>query len=246
MKRLIKAVLPRAVCEWIARKRFPTCRPPVGWVRFGSFRRSMPISAEWGIDRGHPIDRYYIESFLSDHGADIRGRVLEVADNQYTRQFGGDRVTKSEILHATPDNPDATYVSDLAKADNIPSDAFDCIILTQVMQYIYDLRAATRHLHRILKPGGVVLVTVPGCEKINLAEGAKWSDYWRFSVKSAETLFAEEFGSENVRARSYGNVFVAVASLMGLSQEDIKRSELEVQDERYPLIIAVRAVKTAK
>ena len=153
MKSLIKSVLPTTIWDWIATKRFPTCRPPVGWVNFGSFRRVTPISADWGISRGHPIDRYYIESFLREHGADIRGRVLEVADNNYTVQFGGDRVTKSDILHATPDNPGATFVGDLATADNLPSQAFDCVILTQVMQYIYDDRAAVRNLWRILKPG---------------------------------------------------------------------------------------------
>ena len=33
-----------------------------------------------GRDRGTPIDRHYIERFLDEHRADIRGRVLEVRD----------------------------------------------------------------------------------------------------------------------------------------------------------------------
>ena len=50
----------------------------------------LQLSRDFGFDRGTPIDRYYIESFLSTHASDIRGHVLEVADNTYTRRFGGD------------------------------------------------------------------------------------------------------------------------------------------------------------
>ena len=38
-------------------------------------RRVMPISKKHGFDRGTPIDRYYTESFLEAHQADIQGRV---------------------------------------------------------------------------------------------------------------------------------------------------------------------------
>ena len=76
--------------------------PPVGGVNFGSLRRTAPISTHWGYDRGVPIDRYYIERVLAEHADAVRGRVLEVADNEYTRRFGAERVTQSDILHNTP------------------------------------------------------------------------------------------------------------------------------------------------
>jgi hypothetical protein len=67
-------------------------------IRFGMLRTVFPTSRVFGIDRGLPINRYYIEKFLARHAADIRGRVLEVADNAYTRKFGGDRVVTSDVL----------------------------------------------------------------------------------------------------------------------------------------------------
>lgn len=246
LKRSVRRLMPRPARAWVSQKRFLTCRPPVGWVRFGSLRRTRPISAAWGHDRGRPINRHYIDSFLSDESADIRGRVLEVADDRYTVRFGGSRVTRSDILHATPGNPRATLVGDLARADHLPSDAFDCVILTQVMQYIYDAPAAARNLHRILKPGGAVLATVPGLEKVSALDDAEWGDYWRFTRKSAEALFAQAFGTSNVTTRTYGNVFAAVASLAGLSQEDVRQCELDVVDSDFPVIIAVRAEKPGR
>ena len=59
-------------------------------VRFGDLRRLSPFSRQFGFDRGQPIDRYYVESFLQEHASSIRGRVLEIGDDFYSRQFGGD------------------------------------------------------------------------------------------------------------------------------------------------------------
>src|SRR6185503_497384 len=73
--------------------------PPVGFVWVGSLRRLKPISSGWGSERGQPIDRYYIERFLTTHTRDIQGHVLEIGDNNYTRKFGGDQVTQSDVLH---------------------------------------------------------------------------------------------------------------------------------------------------
>src|SRR6187455_2132793 len=57
-----------------------------------------PACDSWGMSRGLPVDRYYIDAFLSRHSADIRGRVMEVGDDGYSRRFGGSRVDKIDIL----------------------------------------------------------------------------------------------------------------------------------------------------
>ena len=70
--------------------------------------------------------------------------MLEVGDATYTRRFGGDRVTHIDVLHVDPEAPGATIVADLADADHIPSDAFDCIVLTQTLHLIYDVAGGGR------------------------------------------------------------------------------------------------------
>src|SRR5262245_56519960 len=111
-KRSLKSVLPggawstaRDAVYWIRRtKNKFERRPPVGWVRFGSFRRVLPIDPTYGFRWGQVIDRYYIENFLARYAADIHGNVLEVATDFYTQRFGGNRVSRSEVLHYTTDN----------------------------------------------------------------------------------------------------------------------------------------------
>lgn len=127
---------------------------PIRRVRsFEELRRVTPISLEWGDDRGQCVDRYYIERFLAAHACDIRGRVLEIQVDAYTRRFGGKRVARSDVIHVQPGNPKATIVADLASAPHVPSEIFDCIICTQTLLLIYELKAAVRTLYRILKPG---------------------------------------------------------------------------------------------
>lgn len=236
----MKALLPRPARRWVARLRR---WPPVGRVRFGSLRRLRPISREWGFDRGRPVDRHYIERFLAANVAAIRGRVLEVAGNRYTRMFGGDRVTRSDVLHVAGGQPDVTIVADLARGDAIPSATFDCVIVTQTLQYIYDVEAAVVTLHRILKPGGVVLATMPGITKVSREDMDRWGCYWSFTTCSARRLFEELFRPEDVSVEAHGNVLSAIAFLHGLADRELEPEELDYHDPDYEVLIAVRARK---
>lgn len=222
-----------------------TVWPPVGQVRFGDLRRLGPVSPDYGNTRGLEIDRYYIEKFLAEHAGDIHGRVLEIKHNTYTKKYGQERVTTSDVLHPVEGNPDATIVADLTKADHLPSDCYDAIILTQTLQVIYDIRTTIATLYRILKPGGVLLATVSGMAQLSLDDFDRWGEYWRFTSLSARLLFEEAFSPGNVTVSPYGNVLAAISFLEGLACEDLKRSELDTRDRRYEVLIAVRAVKSA-
>jgi SAM-dependent methyltransferase len=217
--------------------------PPVGWIRFGQLRRTKPFTTDYGNSRGLEIDRYYIEKFLAQHAKDIHGHVLEIKHNIYTRKFGGDRVTKSDVLHKEEGNSDATIVADLSHADHLPSNTFDTIIFTQTLQFIYDIKSTVATLQRLLKPGGVILATASGMAQISREDFEKWGEYWRFTSLSMKLLFEEVFPNENVTIQTYGNVLSAISFLQGLAAEDLKKKELDASDQGYELIIAVRAVK---
>lgn len=218
---------------------------PTGTISFGSLRRVRPVSRIIGLDRGLPIDRYYIEKFLSSNSSCIKGQVLEIGDNYYTKRFGDDRVTKSDVLHFVKGNPKATIISDLATADNIYSNSFDCIILTQTLQMIYDVDSALKQLHRILKSDGSLLVTTHGISKICRREGKDdWGEYWHFTSQSILKLFHKYFLAENVQVEVYGNVLSAISFLHGLASHELSKDELDYSDPDYEVIISVQAKKT--
>jgi SAM-dependent methyltransferase len=184
-----------------------------------------------------------METFLERYATDIRGHVLEIADATYTRRFGGQRVSHSDVLHVTPGHPRATITADLTCADHIRSETFDCIILTQTLQYIYEVRAALRTLYRILTPGGVVRATFPGISQIARDDMERWGEYWRFTTLSSRQLFAEVFPEDCVTVQAYGNIFTAIAFLHGLVVEELRREELDYHDRDYEMLITVRAMK---
>jgi SAM-dependent methyltransferase len=217
--------------------------PAPGQLDFGSLRRLTPVSDVWGLDRGNPIDRYYIDSFLERHSSDIRGRVLEINDPRYTRRFGGDRVERSDVLHPAPGNPEATVVADLADAPQIADDSFDCIICTQTLLFVYDVAAAFRTLHRILAPGGVVFVTVPGICRITQVDRDVFGDWWRFSSQSVRRLFGEAFDPSWLTVESHGNVLAAAASLYGVAAEELTADELDHRDPDFEVVVLARAEK---
>lgn len=219
--------------------------PPPGSVNFGDLRRLEPISRHYGADRGgRPIDRHYIERFLARNSADVRGSVLEAGDDDYTRRYGGGAVSRRDILNVTADNPRATIVADLAHAPQIPDASFDCVILTQVLYLIYDARSAVRTVHRILKPGGVLLLTVPGITQV--PHGTVWAHtwYWAFTDVSVRRMLGEEFGDARVTVESGGNVLAATAFLHGLAAEELAPEELDACDPDYPIVVTARAQKS--
>jgi hypothetical protein len=213
-------------------------------VRLGDLGRTVPVSRSYGSDRGTPVDRHYIERYLAEHASDIRGRVLEVRDDDYSSTLGGERVERTDILDILASNPKATIVADLEDGEGIPDDAFDCIILTQTLQMVYDLGSAAATVRRILAPGGVLLVTVPGISSLADREWrASW--YWNFTTHSLRRILEEAFPWQGVEVRAYGNVMAATAFLQGLAVEELPSGSLDVRDSDYELLIAGRAVKHA-
>jgi SAM-dependent methyltransferase len=231
------APVSESLPEWprrlVRRLRFP--------VRWGSLRRTEPFSPYWGLERGSPVDRFYIEDFLAGNAEDIRGRVLEVRDPRYTRRFGAERVIHGEIVDIDESNPEATLIADLAEPGSLPAGRFDCVILTQTLQYLNDPEAALRNVFGSLAPEGIALITVPCLARID--PDLPTVDRWRFTARGLETLLSRACPSAELDVSGAGNVLAGVAFLMGLAAQDLSQSELEHQDDDFPLVACARVRK---
>jgi SAM-dependent methyltransferase len=210
-------------------------------VRFGNLRHTSPVSEKWGFDRGTPVDRYYIDRFLEGHRADIHGQVLEVGAPLYTDRFGAG-VSRCDILDHHPTNHKATLAADLSKPLEILADRYDCLVFTQVLHLIYNLQPAIHELHRILKPGGVLLATFPCASRIETEYGPD-RDYWRFTPALLQRMFTDIFGEKCLAVQSYGNVLSCIAFMEGMASEELSRDELDIYDPIFPLLVGVRAQK---
>lgn len=216
--------------------------PPVGTVRFGSLRRVTPLSPVFALDRGLPIERYYIERFLDAHRLDVRGRALEFGDTTYLDRFGDGRTVRKDVFSYVA-LPGATVVGDLSLPEPPVVGEYDCIVCTQTLQMIYDVRTAVRNLSAMLAPGGVLLVTTHGTSKVGrYADRDGWGEYWHMTRAAVDRLFAEAFDGE-FTVNGYGNVLAAVGALHGLAANELAPEELDYPDRDFDVIVGVRAVR---
>jgi glycosyltransferase involved in cell wall biosynthesis len=245
-KQAALAVLPPTlVMRYRAWRHGSSATPPVGCVDFGGLRRTNPISPMLGRDRGLPTDTYYLDQFFASHADDIRGHVLEVGESIYARAFGRDRITRCDILDPTGNDPEATIHADLGTASALAKDTYDCILVPQAMRAVWDVRTALANLKLALKPGGVLLATLPGITPLSRYHMERGGDFWRFTSASAKRLFEEQFDSDNLRISSYGNVLTATSGLYGVAADELQSQELDVHDPDVELLVAVRAQKPA-
>lgn len=205
------------------------------------------VSDQFGFDRGQPIDRYYIERFLARKSIEIRGRVLEVSNNRYTTQFGGSRVTQSDVLHPDPAWAEATIHADLTDSAALPDAIFDCVILTQTLHLIYDVRAVLRTISKALSPGGTLLITAPSLSRLyHLNEPSYLNldqDSWRFTRWSFGKLLSEFFPLSGIEVNVAGNLAANTAFLYGLAVEEMPPGVLDQIDEENEMLILASAVK---
>lgn len=199
-----------------------------------------PVSGNWGYDRGRgqPIDRWYIEAFLDAHRADVHGDVLEVKSDRYVRRYGTS-LGRVHVLDVDGANSAATVIGDLGGERPLPAATLDCFVLTQTLQYVWDVRAAVANAHEMLRPGGVLLLSVPALARVE--SELDIDDLWRFTADSTRRLLASEFGEGSVSIVSRGNLVVANAFLAGLAASELTARELEDDDDRFPVVIAARA-----
>lgn len=211
-------------------------------ILFGTLRHTEPVNLGFGIRRGTPIDRHYIDLFLAANASAITGRVLEVGGSDYTVRFG-EGVVGSDVLHVVEGTPGATIIGDLTSLPQVPDRSFDCIVLTQTLNYVFDMKAAVAEVYRMLAPGGVVLCTVPGLSQISRYDMDRWGDRWRLTSLSASELFATAFAEAEAEVSTYGNALAALCFIEGIPAERLRAKELHVNDPDYQILVCVRAQK---
>jgi len=229
MKHRIKNLLKR-ILQKVTKSR---------WFYFLT-KKTYPLSHIYGFDRGVPIDRYYIENFLEKNKKFIKGNCLEILDNSYTAKFGNP--TKSDILDINRDNKKATIHDDLRNLENIKENSYDCIILTQVLQFIDEYEKAIQECKRILKPCGTLLVTLPSISRIDVASGVG-NDFWRWTPAGARYVFGKYFEKEKLEIRGFGDVLIGTGFWVGMAKHELNKKELDHWDPNFPVLVTIKAQK---
>ena len=207
-------------------------RRAVTRVRFGDLGRTEPVS-EWGFGRGTPVDRWYIERFLTERAELVHGHALEVKEDLYATRFGARSV---DVLDIDSGNPHATVVGDLCDSSTLRPATYDIAIVTQTLQLVPRPIDAVRHVLAALNPGGSLLLTVPTVSRL----AGPW-DRWRWTPRGLEDLLAEVHApGADIEIAGLGNGLAARAFLFGLAVADLDEDVLERSGPDFPIIVGAR------
>lgn len=221
-------------------ERFRSLHPEIDMI--SRLINCVPVSRYFGSERGKPVDRFYIEEFLEKNKECVCGSVMEFGDDTYSKMYGGDRILHQYIAHVNRSDTCYTKI-DLGTGEGVIDELADCIICTQVLQYVPNLKSAFSNIYRMLKPNGVALISVPGIKSISLQDDDNWGDRWSFTVRSVKELCMTIVDQESFSVESFGNVKVTIAYLYGLCVEDLKIEDFDYLDTQYPFLICAKIKK---
>lgn len=83
----------------------------------------------------------------------------------------------------------ATYIADICQTNDkvLPESSFDIVVCTEVLEHTVQPFEAVKEIKRVLKPGGVALVSTP----FNFRIHGPLPDCWRFTEHGLRELFSE-------------------------------------------------------
>jgi SAM-dependent methyltransferase len=200
-----------------------------------------PLSGDYGFERGKPVNRRYIESFLSEYQSDVHGSVLEVGGSRYSEALGGDRVAELTVVDIDTTNRGATLIADLAATESLNRDSYDCIFLIETLHLLPEPGICLENCWRALRPHGTLLITVPALKRLSPSHPE--TDYWRFTPAGLEALMTRHWPAP-FSIRAYGNLFACIAFLLAHVVEECDDNDLDVPDPRFPLTVAAHARKS--
>lgn len=202
-------------------------------------QKTKPNSDKYGHDRGTEIARYYIDCFLEAHIEKLNGNCLEFQAPTYLSKYANQEKCKINIIHLEDTNFLANIIADLTKPNNIPANYFDCIICTHVLHMVFEKEKFLSEIWRILKPGGYLLLAVPGVSMCDYS----WKELWRFTELGIQQLLELQFDVGSIEVKGYGNSLVAAGQIRGLAKEEFTAKELQYLDGRFAVEICAIAQK---
>ena len=197
----------------------------------------LPFSRKFGLERGSPVGRYYVERFLRKNAEFVTGPCLEFGDARYRALFPG--AGEYHVIDVVR-RPAVDFVADIHDPVGVPRDYFKSIICTQVLEHLAHPEKAAAAIFDLLAPGGVLLLTVPFINPVHYDP----ADFRRYTPEGV-TLLLLDAGFDVEQVDFGGNSLVGTGSLLGMVQEDFSTSELELKDPVYPYNVLARARKPA-
>ncbi len=141
---------------------------------------------------------------ISDH---IRGRLLDIGSgDQPYGQLLAAVVTRYDSVDVGKKHPGQTYVASASDMSVIPADTYDSALCLSVLEHVANPWQALQEIHRVLKPGGTLILTVPHLSRLH----EEPHDYFRFTHHGLKAM-CDDAGFEIIELEKNGGLLSFIA-----------------------------------
>ena len=133
----------------------------------------------------------------------IRGRVLDAGSGRGSWRAvicsGGAEYESIDLEPRGGDFP--TWIGDVMSMPQVPDSSYDAVVSHQVLEHLPRPWAALAEFHRVLRPGGVLVASVPHLSRRHELP----RDYFRFTQEGMASLLGDA-GFENIVVQPVGGL----------------------------------------
>ncbi len=178
----------------------------------GHFSRISLDAGSFAGSLGFSLRRHYVDDFHFRHVPDLPpgSLVLDLAGNRLSKRgfFDIERYDLS-VLYANLSSAKRPDVQ--ASAESLPfrETAFDAVICSEMLEHVIDPKSVLEEIQRILKPNGILLISVPFLSRIHgdPYDYGRYTDfYWQ------ETL--ESIGFDGITVEKQGLFWSVMADMV--------------------------------
>lgn len=111
-------------------------------------------------------------------------------------------VSRYDGLDISPRTSNVKYICSVEKMDIVPSEAYDSAIALEVLEHLPHPWIALHEVHRIMKPNGVLIISVPHLSRLH----EEPHDYYRYTKYGLRKLL-EDSGFDVINISEKGGLF---------------------------------------
>ena len=209
-----------------------------------------PLTRNFGIKRGTPIDRYFINKKIEDFLESLRQkdkkyRVLEIGGLDYLEK-NSDFYESFELVMTNSNKKKSNIIckdlNEIYKGEFDKIKKFDFIICTQVLNFVKNDLNALKVMYELLKNDGLIIGSVTGMiSPLSLYDYKRWGAYRGYTDQGLRSIF--EKANFSTKIETHGNFELGYEILNGSVVEDIKKEVLEVKDPLFQITHTFSASK---